>query len=107
VAALARYWTRVDLVRDPRSWHPSRLFLRCHGRSVEVRTRLVEAEREQLAAILQALIGPPALLPGSASSAVSSRGRAGAPLSGCRQGGAQAVTRSRFCAGREITTKGV
>ena len=36
VATLSRYWTRVALVRDPRGWHPSRLVLRCHGRSVEI-----------------------------------------------------------------------
>ena len=36
---------------------PSRLVLRCHGRRLEVATKLVEAEREDLAAELQGWLG--------------------------------------------------
>jgi uncharacterized membrane protein len=62
VARLPRYWTRVALVRDPRGWYPSRLFLEGHGRRVEIGTVLAEAEREGLAATLRGRLGPaPAL----------------------------------------------
>jgi uncharacterized membrane protein len=57
VARLPRYWTRATLSRDPRGWYPSRLVLRCHGRRVEVATRLIESEREDLAAELQGWLG--------------------------------------------------
>ena len=62
VARLTRHFSRVVLLRDPRGWHPSRLFLRCHGRSVELRTRLVEAEREELADLLRRRLGAQALV---------------------------------------------
>lgn len=57
VARFPRYWTQVVLSRDPRGWYPSRLVLRCHGRRCEVAARLVEAEREDLAAALQSWLG--------------------------------------------------
>ena len=57
IAAMSRHWTSVSLVRDPRGWHPSRLVLRCQGRSVEIVTRLVESEREELAAVLDRVLG--------------------------------------------------
>jgi uncharacterized membrane protein len=57
VARLPRHWTRVTLSHDPRGWYPSRLVLRCHGRRYEVASRLVEAEREDLAAELQGWLG--------------------------------------------------
>jgi uncharacterized membrane protein len=57
VARLPRYWTRATLSRDPGGWYPSRLVLRCHGRRVEVATRLIESEREDLAAELQEWLG--------------------------------------------------
>ncbi len=57
VARLPRYWTRATLVRDPRGWYPSRLLLRGHGRRIEVASRLVEAEREDLAVALQGWLG--------------------------------------------------
>jgi uncharacterized membrane protein len=59
VASMPRYWTRVVLSRDPSGWYPSRLFLRCHGRRVEVGAKLIEAEREQLADQLADKLGPP------------------------------------------------
>jgi uncharacterized membrane protein len=57
VARFPRHWTRATLSRDPRGWYPSRLVLRCHGRRCEVAARLVEAEREELAAELQVWLG--------------------------------------------------
>jgi hypothetical protein len=57
VARFPRHWTRATLSRDPRGWYPSRLVLRCHGRRCEVATRLVETEREALAAELQVWLG--------------------------------------------------
>jgi uncharacterized membrane protein len=57
VARFPRHWTRVTLSHDPRGWYPSRLVLRCHGRRCEVAARLVEAEREDLAAELQGRLG--------------------------------------------------
>jgi uncharacterized membrane protein len=49
VECLPRYWTRLTLWRDPRGWYPSRLWLECHGRRVEVGATLVEWERMDLA----------------------------------------------------------
>jgi uncharacterized membrane protein len=57
VAHLSRYLTRAILSHDPRGWYPSRLVLRCHGRRIEIAARLVEAEREDLAAELQGWLG--------------------------------------------------
>jgi uncharacterized membrane protein len=57
VVRFPRHWTRATLSRDPRGWYPSRLVLRCHGRRVEVATRLIESEREDLAAELQGWLG--------------------------------------------------
>lgn len=49
VARMSRYWTQVSLGKDSRSWYPSRLWLVCHGRRVEIASFLVEQERSQLA----------------------------------------------------------
>ncbi len=57
VIRLPRYWTRATLSHDPRGWYPSRLVLRCHGRRLEVAARLVEGEREELAAELRGWLG--------------------------------------------------
>lgn len=57
VARFPRRWTRATLSRDPRGWYPSRLVLRCHGRRCEVASRLVESEREELAADIQVWLG--------------------------------------------------
>jgi hypothetical protein len=54
---LPRYWTQVRLRQDPRGWYPSKLFLGCHGRQVEVGSRLVESERVQLATDLRSSLG--------------------------------------------------
>ena len=49
-------WTQVSLKRDPRGWYPSRLLLRCHGKGLEIASKLVEAEREELAASLRDIL---------------------------------------------------
>jgi hypothetical protein len=61
VASFPANWTRVLLQRDPKGWYPSRLLLRCHGKGVEVGGKLVEAEREELAASLRDLLSFPLL----------------------------------------------
>lgn len=57
VASLPANWTRVELRRDPRGWYPSRLLLGCHGKGLEVGSKLVEAEREELAGELSDNLG--------------------------------------------------
>ena len=52
-----RAWARVVVVRDPRGWYPSRVYLRSHGRALEIGSRLVEEERLELAAELGRLTG--------------------------------------------------
>lgn len=56
--AFQRYWARVALVRDDAGWYPSRLFIRSHGRSLEVGTTLDEEAREALARKLKQAVGP-------------------------------------------------
>ena len=58
VARLPRFWTRVALVRDPRGWHPSRLYLESRGRRVQIGSVLIEAERQQLAGWLRQRLAP-------------------------------------------------
>jgi uncharacterized membrane protein len=53
---LARPWTRVDLQAAGVAHWPSRLLLRCSGRSVEVGTFLTEDERRGLRARLREVI---------------------------------------------------
>jgi uncharacterized membrane protein len=53
---LPRHWTRVELVRAPWRGHPSRLLLRCHGKSWEVGAVLTETERESLGPRLAELV---------------------------------------------------
>ena len=57
VARLPRYWTRLSLVQDPRGWYPSRMFLECHGRRIEVASAVVDGERRQLASDLRQRLG--------------------------------------------------
>jgi len=57
VARFPANWTRVQLWRDPRGWYPSRLWLRCHGRRLEIATKVVEAERDELAQGLDDWLG--------------------------------------------------
>ena len=57
VASFPANWTRVSLLRDPRGWYPSRLLLRCHGRRLEIATKIVDAEREELAMALKEWLG--------------------------------------------------
>jgi uncharacterized membrane protein len=57
VEHLPRWWTRVVLSRDPTGWYPSRLWLVCHGRRVELASALVEQERLALATELTERLG--------------------------------------------------
>ena len=57
VATLPRYWTRVVVVQDPKGWYLSRLQLRCHGKRIEIASRLVESERLDLADDLGGRLG--------------------------------------------------
>lgn len=50
-------WTQVVLERDPTGWYPSRLWLRSHGRELEIAAKIVETEREELAAALKERLG--------------------------------------------------
>lgn len=54
VSCFSRHWSRIALQQDPRGWYPSRLFLRCHNRGIEVGRALVESERLELAEMLRA-----------------------------------------------------
>jgi uncharacterized membrane protein len=100
-ASLSRVWTRVLLVRDPNGRHPSRLFLRCHGRRIEIRTRLVESEREELAYLIERMLGN-GVRPATETSPVPTAVEIPA---GFREGEARPMTRNRFsgCA-EEIAT---
>ena len=42
------YWVQVILQLDPKNWYPSRLFLRSHGRQLEIGRSLTDAERREL-----------------------------------------------------------
>jgi len=56
VGSFPANWVQVALWRDSKGWYPSRLLLRCHGKRLEVGSKLVEAEREDLAASLRDLL---------------------------------------------------
>jgi uncharacterized membrane protein len=56
VARFPRYWGQVSLVKDPRGWYPSRLYIGSHGRFAEIGQALVESERACLAEELEELI---------------------------------------------------
>lgn len=51
-----RYWTRVVLSRDIKSWYPNKLFIRSHGRSVEIGSCLTDQERETLSLDLKKIL---------------------------------------------------
>jgi uncharacterized membrane protein len=53
---LKRAWVQVVLQRPWNSWYPSRLFIKSHGRQVEIGRFLNESERQGLAKELQKLI---------------------------------------------------
>jgi len=53
---LKRVWAQVVLERPWNNWYPSRLFIRSHGRQVEIGRFLNEAERQGLAKELQKVI---------------------------------------------------
>lgn len=42
-------WVRIHLINSPLRWHPTRLFLESHGRSVELGDFLTNGERESIA----------------------------------------------------------
>ncbi len=42
------YWVQVVLQPDPANWYPSRLYLRSHGKQLEIGNSLTDAERKQL-----------------------------------------------------------
>ncbi|MCU7958567.1 MAG: DUF2244 domain-containing protein [gamma proteobacterium symbiont of Bathyaustriella thionipta] len=44
------YWVRLVEWKDAASWYPGRLFLRSHGRELEIGACLTEEERRELAA---------------------------------------------------------
>jgi len=48
-----RHWARVVLERSPGGWYPSRLYVRSHGRRVEIAAFLNEQERRGLAVELR------------------------------------------------------
>ena len=51
------YWVQMILRRDPKQWYPSRLWIRSHGREVEIGACLVDSERERLAKELKLALG--------------------------------------------------
>ena len=57
VASFPANWTRVSIWRDPAGWYPSRLLLRCQGGNLEIASKVVEAEREELALALEDWLG--------------------------------------------------
>lgn len=50
------YWAQVVLAMDPGSWYPSKLYIRSHGRQVEIGSCLTECEREKLSGDLKTSI---------------------------------------------------
>lgn len=52
-----RAWVMMDLAQSPIRGHPSKLYMRLHGRCVEVGGFLVENERLALARELKGLLG--------------------------------------------------
>lgn len=55
---LGRVWAKVVLEPCPKAWYPSRLFIRSHGRAVEVGRFLHEEERRHLALELSRTLRP-------------------------------------------------
>ena len=53
-----RYWVCVALRPVRHGWHPSRLFIRSHGREVEIGAELLEEQRMALAKNLKQTVGP-------------------------------------------------
>ena len=52
-----RYWVQVIFREDPAGWHPSHLYLRSHGDTLEVGACLNDSERLQLSQYLKNMIG--------------------------------------------------
>jgi uncharacterized membrane protein len=51
-----RAWTRINIVRAPIAWYPSRLLVAFQGQRVEIGRFLNETERQRLAMDLQDMI---------------------------------------------------
>jgi uncharacterized membrane protein len=51
------YWVQIILQLDPKNWYPSRLFLRSHGRQLEIGRSLTEPERQRLSDELKQRLG--------------------------------------------------
>lgn len=51
-----RAWVSLDWVKSPIQGHPSSLFLRLHGKAIEVGRFLPESEREQIAHELRQIL---------------------------------------------------
>lgn len=47
------YWVQIVLQPNPHAWYPSRLYLRSHGRQLEIGGSLTDQEREQLSVELK------------------------------------------------------
>ena len=50
--SMQRQWARVVLKKPWAAWHPSRLFIRSHGKEIEIGRFLNEEERQGLAQVL-------------------------------------------------------
>lgn len=57
-----RQWLRVDLERSPDGWYPDRLYLRSHGRRIELGSFLNEQERRGFAVELRKALRPQAAI---------------------------------------------
>lgn len=53
-----RYWAQAVLLKD-KSWYPSKLFIRSHGRAMEIGKCLTDQERERLAIDLKQIFNKP------------------------------------------------
>lgn len=53
------YWVQVVLKPDPANWYPSRLYLRSHGKQLEIGNSLTDAERKQLSEDLKRRLEQP------------------------------------------------
>lgn len=53
------YWVQVVLQPDPANWYPSRLYLRSHGKQLEIGRSLTDQERQQLSDELKRRLAGP------------------------------------------------
>lgn len=54
-----RYWAQAVLREDKNSWHPNKLYIRSHGRALEIGKCLTDHERERLAADIKEILKRP------------------------------------------------